>query len=283
MGVSEILLITGMSGAGRSTAAHVLEDLGWYVVDNLPPALLPALTNLQQPTPAAPKIAVVIDVRGRAFFTELQSALKNLPEKLQILFLDANDEALVKRFESTRRPHPLQNEDRVLDGINRERSILAELRSSANLIIDTSSLNVHQLKERIESSVGKSDIPELHMTILSFGFKYGVPLDVDFVIDVRFIANPYWVPELRELNGLDARVSSNVFQEPIVEEFIQGYSELLQKILPAYQKEGKRYLTIGVGCTGGKHRSVAVSRRLAELLMLSNYDAKPSHRDIGRE
>ena len=135
----------------------------------------------------------------------------------------------------------------------------------------------------IESSVGKSDIPELHMTILSFGFKYGVPLDADFVIDVRFIANPYWVPELRELNGLDARVSSNVFQEPIVEEFIQGYSELLQKILPAYQKEGKRYLTIGVGCTGGKHRSVAVSRRLAELLMLSDYDAKPSHRDIGRE
>jgi len=204
-------------------------------------------------------------------------------EKLQILFLDANDEALVKRFESTRRPHPLQNEDRILDGINRERNVLAELRSSADLIIDTSSLNVHQLKERIESSVGKSDIPELHMTILSFGFKYGVPLDADFVIDVRFIANPYWVPELRELNGLDARVSSNVFQEPIVEEFIQGYSELLQKILPAYQKEGKRYLTIGVGCTGGKHRSVAVSRRLAELLMLSNYDAKPSHRDIGRE
>ena len=204
-------------------------------------------------------------------------------QKLQILFLDANDEALVKRFESTRRPHPLQNEDRILEGINRERNVLAELRSSADLIIDTSSLNVHQLKERIESSVGKSDIPELHMTILSFGFKYGVPLDADFVIDVRFIANPYWVPELRELNGLDARVSSNVFQEPMVEEFIQSYSELLQKILPAYQKEGKRYLTIGVGCTGGKHRSVAVSRRLAELLMLSDYDAKPSHRDIGRE
>jgi len=281
----QILVITGMSGAGRSTAAHVLEDLGWYVVDNLPPALLPGLTSLpgKDELHSAPRIAAVIDVRGRAFFKELRVALKELPEQVQVLFLEASDDVLVRRFESTRRPHPLQEEGRILDGIARERDLLGDLRAAADLVIDTSALNVNQLKERIESTLGGSSLPELHTTVLSFGFKYGIPYDADFVVDVRFISNPHWIPELREFTGKDANVKSYVLSAPEVPAFIEDYAHLLLRLAPSYQREGKRYLTIGVGCTGGKHRSVAVAEEIARQLSANGMLATSTHRDLGRE
>ena len=281
----QILVITGMSGAGRSTVAHVLEDLGWYVVDNLPPALLSNLTSLpgKDEIHSAPRIAAVIDVRSRAFFKELRVALKELPEQVQVLFLEASDDVLVRRFESTRRPHPLQEDGRILDGIAKERELLGDLRAAADLVIDTSALNVHQLKERIESTLGRSSIPELRTTVLSFGFKYGIPFDADFVIDVRFIANPHWIPELRDHTGKDAGVRAYVLAAPEVSGFIEDYANLLLRLAPSYQREGKRYLTIGVGCTGGKHRSVAVVEELAKWLSAHGMRASSTHRDLGRE
>ena len=286
---NELLILTGMSGAGRSTVAHSLEDLGWYVVDNLPPSLLPALAK-QSSEGELPALAVVVDVRGGKFFDDLNAALVNLKNdgiKYRLLFLDASDQSLVARFESTRRPHPLQGGDRISDGIDRERAKLNELRESADVVIDTSNLNVHQLAKRTSEIFAEGMIEGVRLNILSFGYKYGIPVDADLVLDCRFIPNPHWVPELRPLTGLDQAVSDRVFSNEGVTEFVGDYVKLIKDMLPGYIREGKKYLTIAIGCTGGKHRSVAISTEIAKQLGQTGTDlaisAHAVHRDLGRE
>jgi UPF0042 nucleotide-binding protein len=286
---NELLILTGMSGAGRSTVAHSLEDLGWYVVDNLPPSLLPALAK-QSSDGELPALAVVVDVRGGKFFDDLNSALANLKNDgiaFRLLFLDASDQSLVARFESTRRPHPLQSGDRISDGIDRERAKLHELRESADVVIDTSNLNVHQLAKRTSEIFAEGMIEGVRLNILSFGYKYGIPVDADLVLDCRFIPNPHWVPELRPLTGLDQAVSDRVFSNEGVTEFVGDYVKLIKDMLPGYIREGKKYLTIAIGCTGGKHRSVAISTEIAKQLGQTGTDlaisAHAVHRDLGRE
>jgi len=286
---NELLILTGMSGAGRSTVAHSLEDLGWYVVDNLPPSLLPALAK-QSSDGELPALAVVVDVRGGKFFDDLNAALANLKNdgiQFRLLFLDASDQSLVARFESTRRPHPLQGGDRISDGIDRERAKLHELRESADVVIDTSNLNVHQLAKRTSEIFAEGMIEGVRLNILSFGYKYGIPVDADLVLDCRFIPNPHWVPELRPLTGLDQAVSDRVFSNEGVTEFVGDYVKLIKDMLPGYIREGKKYLTIAIGCTGGKHRSVAVSTEIAKQLSSTGSEfavsAHAVHRDLGRE
>jgi UPF0042 nucleotide-binding protein len=286
---NELLILTGMSGAGRSTVAHSLEDLGWYVVDNLPPSLLPALAK-QSSDGELPALAVVVDVRGGKFFDDLNAALANLKNDgihFRLLFLDASDQSLVARFESTRRPHPLQGGDRISDGIDRERAKLHELRESADVVIDTSNLNVHQLAKRTSEIFAEGMIEGVRLNILSFGYKYGIPVDADLVLDCRFIPNPHWVPELRPLTGLDQAVSDRVFSNEGVTEFVGDYVKLIKDMLPGYIREGKKYLTIAIGCTGGKHRSVAISTEIAKQLSSTSSElaisAHAVHRDLGRE
>ena len=286
---NELLILTGMSGAGRSTVAHSLEDLGWYVVDNVPPSLLPALAK-QSSDGELPALAVVVDVRGGKFFDDLNAALANLKNDgiaFRLLFLDASDQSLVARFESTRRPHPLQGGDRISDGIDRERAKLHELRESADVVIDTSNLNVHQLAKRTSEIFAEGMIEGVRLNILSFGYKYGIPVDADLVLDCRFIPNPHWVPELRPLTGLDQAVSDRVFSNEGVTEFVGDYVKLIKDMLPGYIREGKKYLTIAIGCTGGKHRSVAISTEIAKQLGQTGTDlaisAHAVHRDLGRE
>lgn len=286
---NELLILTGMSGAGRSTVAHSLEDLGWYVVDNLPPALLTALAK-QSSDGELPALAVVVDVRGGKFFDDLNAALadlKNAGVQFRLLFLDASDQSLVARFESTRRPHPLQGSDRISDGIDRERAKLHELRESADVVIDTSNLNVHQLAKRTSEIFAEGMIEGVRLNILSFGYKYGIPVDADLVLDCRFIPNPHWVPELRPLTGLDQAVSDRVFSNEGVSEFVGDYVKLIKDMLPGYIREGKKYLTIAIGCTGGKHRSVAISTEIAKQLSATSTELAVSahavHRDLGRE
>jgi UPF0042 nucleotide-binding protein len=286
---NELLILTGMSGAGRSTVAHSLEDLGWYVVDNLPPSLLQALAK-QSSDGELPALAVVVDVRGGKFFDDLNAALANLKQdeiQYRLLFLDASDQSLVARFESTRRPHPLQGGDRISDGIDRERAKLHELRESADVVIDTSNLNVHQLAKRTSEIFAEGMIEGVRLNILSFGYKYGIPVDADLVLDCRFIPNPHWVPELRPLTGLDQAVSDRVFSNEGVTEFVGNYVKLIKDMLPGYIREGKKYLTIAIGCTGGKHRSVAISTEIAKQLTSTGSELAVSayavHRDLGRE
>ena len=286
---NELLILTGMSGAGRSTVAHSLEDLGWYVVDNLPPSLLPALAK-QSRDGELPALAVVVDVRGGKFFDDLNAALANLKKdgiQFRLLFLDASDQSLVARFESTRRPHPLQGGDRISDGIDRERAKLHELRESADVVIDTSNLNVHQLAKRTSEIFAEGMIEGVRLNILSFGYKYGIPVDADLVLDCRFIPNPHWVPELRPLTGLDQAVSDRVFSNEGVTEFVEDYVKLITDMLPGYIREGKKYLTIAIGCTGGKHRSVAIATEIAKQLSSTSSELAVSahavHRDLGRE
>ena len=284
----ELLILTGMSGAGRSTVAHALEDLGWYVVDNLPPALLPQLAQQSLDTHAA--LAVVVDVRGGKFFDDLNNALmalKNSHTPFRLLFLDASDQALVQRFESTRRPHPLQAKDRIVDGIERERAKLEEIRAQADVVIDSSHLNVHQLEKRTSELFAAGMLPTLRINVLSFGYKYGIPVDADLVLDCRFIPNPHWIPELRPLTGLDAPVSERVLNSEGVADFVQNYVSVVQRMIPGYVREGKKYVTIAIGCTGGKHRSVAVAQEIARQLTTTSADleisAHATHRDVGRE
>lgn len=284
----QIVVVTGMSGAGRSTCSHVLEDLGWYVVDNLPPTLLGELAALaaRAESGGPPRIAVVIDVRGGGFFKELRSSLDRLKDtgiSCQIAFLEAEDEELVRRFESTRRPHPLQGNGRILDGIASERGLLNDLRGEADVLIDTTGLNVHQLKEKVERIFGGAEVKQLRVTVLSFGFKYGLPYDSDFLIDARFIPNPHWIPELQPKTGLDEEVSNFVLAADGVNEFIEGYAQIFARLAPSYEREGKKYLTLSVGCTGGKHRSVAVAVSLAARLRDQGIEAMAVHRDVGRE
>ena len=288
MATQELLILTGMSGAGRSTVAHALEDLGWYVVDNLPPALLPQLAEQSLDTHAA--LAVVVDVRGGKFFDELNSALSQLKSSstpYRLLFLDATDQALVQRFESTRRPHPLQAKDRIVDGIARERAKLEEIRAQADVVIDSSNLNVHQLEKRTSEIFAAGMLPSLRVNVLSFGYKYGIPVDSDLVLDCRFIPNPHWIPELRPLNGLDKPVSDKVLGSDGVEDFVKSYVGVVQKMIPGYFREGKKYVTIAIGCTGGKHRSVAIAEEIAKQLTAAaseiEISAHATHRDVGRE
>ena len=288
MATQELLILTGMSGAGRSTVAHALEDLGWYVVDNLPPSLLPQLAAQSLDTHAA--LAVVVDVRGGKFFDELNNALmqlKSASTPYRLLFLDASDQALVQRFESTRRPHPLQAKDRIVDGIARERVKLEEIRAQADVVIDSSNLNVHQLEKRTSEIFAAGMLPTLRVNVLSFGYKYGIPVDSDLVLDCRFIPNPHWIPELRPLNGLDKPVSEKVLGSEGVADFVASYVNVVRKMIPGYFREGKKYVTIAIGCTGGKHRSVAIAEEIARQLTHSSQDleitAHATHRDVGRE
>ncbi len=289
MAAKELLIVTGMSGAGRSTVAHALEDLGWYVVDNLPPALLTELA-LQITGSDIASLAVVVDVRGGKFFDALNNSLHTLKSKeisFRLLFLDATDQSLVQRFESTRRPHPLQAKDRIVDGIERERAKLEELRSQADVVIDTSNLNVHQLEKRVGEIFSAGMLDAIRINVLSFGYKYGIPVDADLVLDCRFIPNPHWIPELRPLTGLTKEVSSKVLSSEGVTEFIASYVGVIRQMMPGYLREGKKYVTIAIGCTGGKHRSVAISeeiaRQLSQVTNGSEISAHATHRDVGRE
>ena len=284
-----LLIVTGMSGAGRSTVAHALEDLGWYVVDNLPPALLPELAT-QTNSSEMVSLAVVVDVRGGKFFDELNNSLAKLKSAsvpYRLLFLDASDQALVQRFESTRRPHPLQAKDRIVDGIARERAKLEEIRAQADVVIDSSNLNVHQLEKRTSEIFAAGMLASLRINVLSFGYKYGIPVDSDLVLDCRFIPNPHWIPELRPLNGLDAPVSAKVLGSEGVADFVKSYVGVVKQMIPGYFREGKKYVTIAIGCTGGKHRSVAIAEEIAKQLSSISADleisAHATHRDVGRE
>ncbi len=282
----ELVVVTGMTGAGRSTAAKELEDLGYYVVDNLPPSLLRDVVRLvdenrgvQQP------IAVVVDVRSGSFFQSLTANLAQgaTGRKATLVFLEATDDVLVRRQEAARRPHPLQGAGRLLDGLQRERVVLGDVRSNADLVIDTSDLNVHQLTDRIAEAFGTTETTKLKVTTISFGFKYGIPVDADFVADMRFLPNPHWVPELRPLTGRDEPVSHYVLSQPGAQEFLDGYLPVLQQVAEGYLSEGKRFMTVAIGCTGGKHRSVAMSEEIAHRLSLQGYDVRATHRDLGRE
>jgi UPF0042 nucleotide-binding protein len=282
----EVLIVTGMSGAGRSRAAAVIEDLDWYVVDNLPPMMLVPLVDLMTKGSSVERIAAVVDVRGRQFFAELDKVLAHMSDAgvyYRILYLDASDEALVRRFEQVRRPHPLQGEGRILDGIAAERVLTKSLAERADIVIDTSDLSVHDLARQIRGALAHDHHDALRINIVSFGFKYGLPLDADHVVDVRFLANPYWITELRHLTGRDAPVRDYVLARPGAIEFADRYVAALEPVLAGYAGEEKRYVTIAVGCTGGKHRSVAMADTVAERLRAAGHRVTVTARDLGRE
>lgn len=282
----DVLLVTGMSGAGRSTATRALEDLGWFVVDNIPPRLIPDIITYSAQRTEHPKVAIVADVRGGEVFAELQEELHHLKSAghdVRVLFLEAGDESLVRRYESSRRPHPLQKNDHLLSAVARERVLLGELRADSDLVIDTSAMNVHELRRRIEEAFGDDEHVTLRATVLSFGFKYGIPVDADLVADMRFLPNPYWDPELRELTGLDEAVNDSVVLLPEAQAFLEQYTNLVSLIEDGYIREGKRFVTIAIGCTGGKHRSVAMSENLAARLVKNGVEVRVVHRDLGRE
>jgi UPF0042 nucleotide-binding protein len=283
----EMLIVTGMSGAGRSTAANALEDLGWYVVDNLPPQMLRPLVELvERAGNSLPRIAAVVDIRGRDFFWELQEIIQALRTgvNVRVMFLDATDAALVRRFESVRRPHPLQGDGTLLDGIGAERARVAAIRESSDFVVDTSDLNIHQLATLVTDTFAEADRAGLRVTVLSFGFKYGIPTDADHVADARFLPNPFWEPELRALTGEDERVAGYVLGQPGAMEFIDAYAAALAPVLAGYQCENKRHATVAIGCTGGKHRSVAIVREIAGRLgQLPGVAVSIKDRDLGRE
>ncbi len=285
---SELLVVTGMSGAGRSTAANALEDHGWYVVENLPPQMLSTLTEIVSRTPESiPKLAVVIDVRSKELFQNVQGSLAALRAAgitYRVLFLDAADNTLVRRFEQGRRPHPLQGDGRILDGISAEREVLKELKHASDLVVDTTQLNVHALATTITELFSESGPIVLRLNVMSFGFKYGLPVDANFVADVRFIPNPHWVPVLRPQTGMDEPVRDYVLEASGAAEFIDRYVNALEPVLEGYRRENKHYATIAVGCTGGKHRSVAVTEEIAQrLAQLPRVQVTAHHRDLGRE
>jgi UPF0042 nucleotide-binding protein len=284
---TELVVVTGVSGGGRSTVARALENVGFYVVDNLPQALMLDMAELAQKAGgAAQRTAMVLDVRSRAFSTDLAGAIRALKERgfqPRVVFVDADDEVLIRRFESVRRSHPLQGDGRLADGIAAERKLLEEARDQADVIVDTSHLNINQLRRRVEEMFGGEDARRLRVTVLSFGFKYGLPPDADFVLDARFLPNPYWVPELREHTGREEDVSQYVLGQHGAVTFVETYARLINATAPGFEREGKRYLTVADGCTGGKHRSVAIAEELATRLRHARLAANAQHRDLGRE
>lgn len=280
---NQILLVTGMSGAGRSTAARALEDIGWFVIDNLPPRLIPEA--IEDSLNISTHVAIVVDVRGKKLFEDLAKAQETLDEKsldVAILFLDAKDDVLVRRFESSRRPHPIQGQGRVLDGLRAERKILGELRAKSTMVVDTSEMTQPDLRSVLEKAFNVGNI-EFNITILSFGFKHGIPIDADFVFDVRFLPNPFWIPELKELSGVNAPVQDYVLQQSGAQEYLNHLKEVILLTKPGYLREGKRYLTIAIGCTGGKHRSVTFAEKLSDLLTGGDNRVRKVHRDLGKE
>ncbi|QBE47558.1 RNase adapter RapZ [Leucobacter triazinivorans] len=284
----EILIVTGMSGAGRSTVANTLEDLGWYVVDNLPLSMLKTLADMADRSGGAlPRIVAVVDVRGRDLTGEIQETVLELRGNatVRIVFLDATDEILVRRYESVRRPHPLQGEaGSLLEGIRLERERLQELRASSDVVIDTSRYNVHDLSTATRDLFSDDNTPGLQLSVVSFGFKYGAPTDVDLMVDMRFLPNPFWVPELRPLTGVDPEVKDYVMSRDGAAEFLDHYVAALTPVLAGFQRENKRHASLAVGCTGGKHRSVATARELADRLAgLPGVSVSLRHRDLGRE
>jgi UPF0042 nucleotide-binding protein len=286
-GAPEIVIITGMSGAGRSTAAKALEDLDWFVADNLPAAMLVMMVDLARRARAAvPKVAAVVDVRSRAFSTDLKSVIAELDgigAHPYVVFLEASDETLVRRFENVRRPHPLQDGGRIIDGIHAERDQLEGVRAEADLILDTSELNIHELRSRMRDAFGNERDSAVRVTVLSFGFKYGLPVDADMVADCRFLPNPHWIPALAQHTGKDAEVRDYVMNQPDTEMFLRPYVESLQVALSGFERSGKHFVTLAIGCTGGKHRSVAIAEEIAARLAPDWPGVQVSHRDLGRE
>ncbi|HQZ00546.1 MAG TPA: RNase adapter RapZ [Propionicimonas sp.] len=280
-----LLVVTGISGAGRRSASHTLEDMGWLVVDNLPPSLLPDLMDVSRERQFT-RVAVLLDVRSRSEFQQIPKAFATLGESgvvPQILFLDASDEVIIRRQESVRRPLPLQGTGRLLDGIQLERKMLEGLRASADLVIDTTDLNVHELAARVTVAFAGPDEAELRLTLMSFGFKNGIPIDADMVLDVRFLPNPHWVPALRPQSGLSQPVANYVLGQEDAEPFLDHVLGLLTLIRPGYVREGKRHATVAIGCTGGKHRSTAIVEEIARRLGVDGVPAEVVHRDLGRE
>jgi UPF0042 nucleotide-binding protein len=282
----DVVVVTGLSGAGKLTAGRVLEDLGWFVVDNLPPALLLPMVELGARGDLR-RFAAVVDVRSRAFSSDLQEALKALGEaghRPRLVYVHAREDVLIRRYESNRREHPLQGSGRLIDGIEAERTLLTSIAGEADLWVDTSDLNVHQLRATLENAfVRDGHTVPLRATVLSFGFKYGLPLDADLVVDARFLPNPHWIPELRPHSGRDPDVRDYVLGQDDAGEFLDRYTKVLELLIPGYRREGKRYLTLAVGCTGGKHRSVAIAEELTNKLRDIRLSAHASHRDLGRE
>lgn len=283
----EVLIVTGMSGAGRSTVANALEDLDWYVVDNLPPQMLRPLLELTELAGrAVPRVAVVVDVRGGELFSDLPEVMKTLRagRQVRVVFLDASDDVLVRRFEAVRRPHPLQDDGTILDGIRRERSRLSAVRESADVLLDTSASNVHQLTTRVVELFGDRDAARHTVTLMSFGFKYGLPTDVDIVADMRFLPNPFWNDDLRAHTGEEPEVRDFVLAQKGASEFLEAYAAALRPVLEGYQRENKRHSVVAIGCTGGKHRSVVMARELAERLRgVPGVAVRVADRDLGRE
>jgi UPF0042 nucleotide-binding protein len=283
----DVLIVTGMSGAGRSTAGNALEDLGWYVVDNLPPQMLQPLVDVAQGADNDLKrVACVVDVRGGKLFEHAREAIIDLAKRtnVQIMYLDATDDVLVRRFEQVRRPHPLQGQGTLLEGITSERELMHEIRERSDIVIDTSEMNLHQLYTVITERFHGGKEPGVSLTLLSFGFKYGLPTDVDMVWDMRFVANPYWQPELKSLTGTDSAVSDYVLAQEGVAQYLDTQVNALRIVLDGYRKENKRYATLAIGCTGGKHRSVATAIELANRLKeIPGVTVSIRHRDAGRE
>lgn len=279
-------IITGMSGAGRSEAAHSLEDLGFFVVDNLPPELLPKMAELSARPGAPTRVAIVVDARGGVFFGELSRALEELGElkvDYRIVFLEASDDDLVRRYEATRRRHPLAPADRVVEGIRKERLMMESLRGDADLVIDTSGLTPHELRDRMRDAFSDGSPDHgLKVTLVSFGFKHGAPRDADLVLDVRFLPNPHWVDELRPLPGTDPKVRTYVVGQDQYRDFMQRLEALLDVLVPGYVREGKSYLTVAIGCTGGRHRSVVVAEELGEWFRAAGLPVVVAHRDVAR-
>jgi RNase adapter protein RapZ len=284
--LGELVVVTGMTGAGRSTAAKELEDLGYFVVDNLPPELVTEVVRLvdEQKGREQP-IAVVVDVRGGTSFHTLREQLaQHLPtRRTSLLFLEADDDILVRRQEAARRPHPLQAGGRLLEGIDRERSVMTQLRGDADVVIDTTQLNLHQLKDKVAQAFGDPGTTALRVTVVSFGFKYGVPVDADLLADMRFLPNPFWVAELRDFTGQHADVVEYVTGRADAQTFLERYIPVIETVGEGYQREGKRFMTVAIGCTGGKHRSVAMAEEIASRLRALGMDATATHRDLGRE
>lgn len=284
--IDEFVLVTGMTGAGRSTAAKVLEKLGYYVIDNLPPQMMGEAVAMVQQSDDIGRLAIVVDSRSGQFFGGLTDQLEELRNGgviAQILFLEASDDVLVRRQEAARRPHPMSLEGRLMDGFHRERQLLRILRGRANIVIDTTNLNVNQLGQRVRAAFEDADSRGLRASVVSFGFKYGIPIDADMVADMRFLPNPFWVDELRPQSGLDAPVRDYVRGQPHAEEFLDRYEGLIALLTDGFLHEDKHFLTIAIGCTGGRHRSVVMSEAFAERLRAHGVKTLVVHRDLGRE